>query len=72
MMDPLTVMLRQAWRASGLTLPQLAARAELSERTLRAILSGRSVQSRNLFRVCWALRVSSVPVPEETCRERAS
>lgn len=58
-MDPLTPALRRAYRDSGLTIPQIAARAEVSERTVWAILYGRNVRTYSLFAVCHALGVST-------------
>jgi DNA-binding phage protein len=70
--DPLTPALRLAYRASGLTIPQLAARAEVSEKSVYMVLAGRGVQTRTLFQVCRALNVRTIVVPVETDEIRAT
>lgn len=66
------VTLRLAYRRSGLTLGQIAARAGVSENTAWAIMAGRNVRTINLFRVCQVLGVESVPVepPATSCESQ--
>jgi transcriptional regulator with XRE-family HTH domain len=70
-MDPLTPALRRAYRASGLTLGQIAVRAGVSENTVWNIMAGRNVRTYSLFAVCRVLSVSTLPVPSSASCEIA-
>lgn len=62
-MNALVITLRRAYRESGMTLAQIAARSEVAENTVYAILAGRNVRTVSLFAVCQVLGVETVPVP---------
>jgi hypothetical protein len=65
-MTPTTVLLRRAYAASPLSLGQVAAQAEVSERTVWAVLNGHNVRTRSFFAVCRVLGVATVPVPGDS------
>lgn len=69
-MKPHVIALRTAYRASGLTIGQVAARAGVSENTACSLLSGRTVRTTTLFRVCRVLGVPTVPVPNDQDERR--
>lgn len=69
-MTPWLGTLRAAYHASGLTFAQLAARAEVSERTVCALLSGRPTQTRTLYRVCVVLQVPTLPIMQNPASRR--
>lgn len=56
--------LRTAYLASGLTQEEIAFRAGVSSKTLYNALSGRNVETENLFAVCAVLGVSSLVIPQ--------
>ena len=62
--------LKLAYRRSGLTLGQVAGRAGCHVNTVWAVLSGRNVRTESLFRVCRALGVGEVPVPDNDDLQR--
>jgi transcriptional regulator with XRE-family HTH domain len=62
-MSPLTPQLRAAYYASGLTMAQIAARAELNELTVCRILNGRMGHVVSLLKVCSVLNVEKIDVP---------
>jgi DNA-binding phage protein len=65
-MDPYVVTLRQAWRQSGLTMSQLAARSGLAENTVVAILGGRNAHFSSVCAVCQTLGIRSISLPATT------
>lgn len=65
-MTPATVALRHAWRASGLTVAQIAARAEQPERTVYRVLMGLNTRAGAVFAVAACLGVPSLPVSATT------
>lgn len=65
-MNPLLTKLRRAYRDSGLTFQQIAAKAEVHENTVYALMSGRNIRTSSLFAVCRVLGVDAVPVPSSS------
>lgn len=65
-MNPLTPQLRAAYRASGLTIAQIAARAGVSEFTFYRMLHGRLGHVSSLIKVCVALNMPAITIPEQT------
>lgn len=65
MRNPLTPQLRAAYRASGLTIAQIAARAEVNEHTLYRMLHGRCGHVSSLLKVCVALNMPVITVPQQ-------
>ena len=59
-MNPITPQLRAAYSRSGLSMAQIAARAEVSERTVLRVLNGRAVHSNHLLSVCEVLEVRTL------------
>lgn len=64
MQDATTACLRRAWRDSGMGLGQIACRAEVSERTVWAVMRGQNVRTASLFAICRALGVSVIPLEQ--------
>jgi predicted transcriptional regulator len=65
-MTPATVALRRAWRASGLSIAQIAARSEQPERTVYRVMAGLNVRADALFAVAACLNVPDLPVSAST------
>lgn len=65
-MSPATVALRRAWRASGLSIAQIAARSEQPERTVYRVLTGLNTRAGAVFAVAACLGVDSLPVSAST------
>ena len=57
---PYTPELRAAYHASGLTIGQIAARAEVNERSVLRLLHGHQVRTGTLTKVARVLNVQSV------------
>jgi transcriptional regulator with XRE-family HTH domain len=53
--DVLRDSLRRAWKRSGLTQPQIAARAGVSENTVIRVLGGKDVRTYSLIAVATVL-----------------
>ena len=62
-MSPETCAIREAFRRSGWTQAQLAARAERSPRVVWAILQGRDVKASSVFAVSRALGLVTIQAP---------
>ena len=58
--NPITPQLRAAYSRSGLTMAQIGARAEVSERTVRRLLNGRACHLGALVSIAKVLEVQTV------------
>lgn len=65
-MKPATVLLRTAWRDSGLSVAQIAARAEESERTVYRVLNDENTRACSLLAVAAVLGLDHLPVSAST------
>lgn len=59
-MAPYVVTMRTAWRESGLTIHQIAARAGVSENTAIAVLGGRNAHLRSVEAICGVLNIRAI------------
>ncbi|MEY5101190.1 MAG: hypothetical protein RJA36_3909 [Pseudomonadota bacterium] len=59
-MAPYVVAMRTAWRDSGLTIHQIAARAGVSENTAIAVLGGRNAHMSSVQAICAVLNIRAL------------
>lgn len=69
-MSPQTAAIRDAFRRTGWTQAQLAARAEKSPRVIWDVLQGFDTKASSVYAVCRALGISSLPVPQQLASSR--
>lgn len=65
-MAPHVVVMRKAWRESGLTLAAIAELSDLSENTVLNVLGGRNARWSSLSAVCRVLRVTTLQIESAT------
>jgi len=64
-MSPHTAVICEAFRRSGWTQAQLAARAEKSPRVVWDVLHGYDTKASSVYAVCRALGLAALPIPSQ-------